>query len=190
MRTPEEILQEALAAHFSGRLAAAEVGYNRVLRMHPANPEALHGLGAIYFGAGATAKGIDCVLRSVHNAPQFGPAWNTLGSMYMETGKAFEAKLAYQRATEVQPDLSEAWYNLAVCSSHEKNTDAMLEFLRKAVACPRAFTKAYELLAKTLAELGRAHEATQTLNEWLARDPENPIARQMAGAPSADRSTA
>jgi len=185
MSSPEEILQNALAAHFAGRLTAAEVGYQRVLRSHPNNAQALHGLGVIHFGAGAKDKGIDSVLRSVRAAPEFGPAWNTLGSMYMETDRPFEAKLAYERATEVAPELSEAWFNRAVCAKHDKDMESMLAHLRRAIACPRVFLLAYELLATTLEGLGRQQESEQTLREWLARDPTNAVALRMAAGGTA-----
>jgi len=189
MSSPEEILQNALAAHFAGQLTAAEVGYHRVLRLHPANAQALHGLGVIHFGAGARDRGIDCLLRSVHASPEFGPAWNTLGSMYMETDKPFQAKLAYQRATEVAPDLSEAWYNLAICARQEEDREAMVAHLRKAIACPRAFTLAYELLARTLEELGHRQESAQIVTEWLARDPANATAQRLAAGDAAAENT-
>jgi tetratricopeptide (TPR) repeat protein len=185
MSSPEEILQNALAAHFAGQLTAAEVGYHRVLRLHPANAQALHGLGVIHFSAGARDQGIDCLLRSVQASPAFGPAWNTLGSMYMETDKPFEAKLAYQRATEVAPELSEAWFNLAICAKHEQDMESMVAHLRRAIACPRVFLLAYERLATTLNELGRQQESAQTVTEWLTRDPTNATAQRMAAARAA-----
>lgn len=185
MSSPEDILQNALAAHFAGQLTAAEVGYHRVLRLHPANAQALHGLGVIHFAAGAREKGIDCLLRSVQAAPEFGPAWNTLGSLYMESDKPLEAKLAYLRATEVAPDLSEAWFNLAMCAKHEQDLESTLAHLRRAIACPRIFLLAYERLATTLSELGRQQESAQIVTEWLARDPANATAQRLAAARAA-----
>lgn len=159
MSSNEEVLHTALAAHLAGNLAIAEVGYRKILRQRPNDHQALYGLGVINFEAGAREIGIDLLLRSLQSAPDSGVAWNALGSMYVETGRPFEGKLAYQRATEVSPELSEAWYGLAGCSIRDKDLEAAVQHLQQALACPIPYAKAQELLATTLAELGRREES-------------------------------
>jgi len=154
MSSTEEWLREALAAHLASNLAAAEVGYRKVLRKRPNDHQALYGLGVINFDAGAREVGIDLLLRSLQSAPDSGVAWNALGSMYVETGRPFEGKLAYQRATEVSPEISEAWYGLAGCAIRDKDLETAVQHLRRALACPMPYAKAHELLATTLEELG------------------------------------
>ncbi len=180
MSTPEEILREALAAHLAGQFAAAEVGYRKVLNKRPADHQALYGLGVINFDAGAREIGIDLLLRSLQAAPDNGVAWHTLGGMYVATGRAFEGKLAHQRATEVSPEVPETWYGLAVSSIAEHDLEAAVQQLRRALACPAPLTKAYELLAATLKQLGRQDESAQTIADWLRHEPTNPLAQRMA----------
>jgi predicted TPR repeat methyltransferase len=184
MSSTEELLRDALAAHNAGRLVVAEVAYNRVLRKRPTDPQALYGLGLLTYHSGAREKGIDYLRRCVHSTPHSGQAWNTLGSMYIETGRLAEGKAAYQRAVEVSPDLVEGWYNVAICSLRDGDREGAVQQLRRAVSGPTAFPKAYDLLSMTLYETGRAQEAAQAIAEWVAREPTNPIAQHMAAATS------
>lgn len=178
--TPEEVLREALAAHLSGQVAAAEVGYKKVLNRRPTDHQALYGLAVINFDAGARETGIDLLLRSLQAAPDNGVAWHTLGGMYVTTGRPFEGRLAHQRATELSPEVPETWYGLAACSIGHQDLDAAVQQLRRALACPTPFTKAYELLAMTLKQLGREDECARTVAEWLRCEPTNPVALRMA----------
>lgn len=159
MSSTEQVLRDAVTAHLAGHFAAAEVGYRKVLNKRPTDHQALYGLGVINFDAGAREMGIDLLLRSLQSSPDSGVAWNTLGGMYVATGKAFEGKLAHQRATEVSPELPEAWYGLALCSIRDKDLEAAVQQLRQALACPTPFAKASELLATTLNELEKRHES-------------------------------
>jgi predicted TPR repeat methyltransferase len=178
----EEVLRDAIAAHEAGRLTAAEVGYRRVLRKRPADYQALYGLGVLTFRAGAKEQGIDHLLRSLVSEPNNARAWNWLGTMYAGTGRLVEAKVALTRATELSPEFLDAWCNLAICSRHEGDLDAAAAQLRKALACPAPQNRAHELLAHVLLDQGRKEEAVQTVADWAAREPANPIARHMSAA--------
>jgi len=185
MSSPDEILRDAVAAHLAGHLTVAEVGYSKVLRKRPADHQALYGLGVIHYDQGARDSGIQYLLRCLQISPDNATTWNTLGSMLIETGKLVEGKAAYQRALELSPELSEGWYNLAVCSKREGDLEGATQQLRRAIACPAPFSKAYEVLATMLYEQGHQPEAAQTLADWAASEPTNPIARHMVAAASA-----
>ncbi len=184
MSSLDEDLRIAMTAHNAGHLATAEMGYSRVLRKHPGEYRALYGMGLLDFHAGAKDKGIDYLLRCLQSAPTYGIAWNTLGSMYMELGRMTEARAAYLRATEVVPDFSEGWYNLGICSRREGDLEGAVKRLRKALTCPNPYPRTYDALAGMLYEQGRLQEAAQAVAEWVAREPQNPIARHIATANS------
>jgi hypothetical protein len=48
---------------------------------------------------------------------------------------------------------------------------------------------AYELLARTLEELGRGQESAQIVTQWLARDPANATAQRLAAGGVAAENT-
>jgi predicted TPR repeat methyltransferase len=178
----EEVLRDAIAAQEAGRLTAAEVGYRRVLRKRPADPQALYGLAVLSFGAGAKQQGIDYLLRSLASQPDSALAWNWLGVMQADVGRLVEGKVAFTRATELSPEFSEARCNLAICLRREGDLEGAAEQLRKGLNCPAPQYRAYEALIDVLRVQGRAQEAAQTVTEWAAREPANPIARHMAAA--------
>jgi predicted TPR repeat methyltransferase len=190
MPTPEEALQNAIAAHNAGRLTEAEVGYSRVLRQQPNDAGALYGLGLLSYHSGSRDKGIQYLMRSLQSAPGNGRAWITLGSMYSETGKAAEALAAYRRATEVAPELADGWYNVGICLKREGSFEAAAQQLRRATACPVPYPQAFEALSALYYERGQLQEAAQTLTDWALREPGNPTAIHMAAAASGEKAPA
>jgi predicted TPR repeat methyltransferase len=182
----DEVLREAMLAHRAGRVAAAEVGYRRVLRERPNDPRALHFLGLLLFHQGDREGGIAHVSGCVHQQPANARAWNALGSMYIATGRRSDAKEAYRRSTEVAPSLAEGWYNLAICERDDADIDGAVTHLREAITREPDYSRAYEALAMLLYQLGRSGEATAVYAEWLERDPSNATARHMAAAASGE----
>lgn len=182
MPAPEEALRNAIAAHNAGRLTEAEVGYSRVLRRQPNDAGALYGLGLLSYHCGSRDKGIQYLLRSLQSAPSNGRAWITLGSMYSETGKAAEALAAYRRATEVEPSLSDGWYNVGICLKRAEDFEAATQHLRRATLCPVPYSRAFEALSALYYERGQLQEAAQALTDWVRREPGNPTAIHMAAA--------
>lgn len=182
MSSTEEMLRNAVAAYQAGRLSEAEVGYKRVLREKPNSHLALYGLALLSYHAGAKEQAIDYVRRSLKFEPGVGLTWNWLGTLCIETGKAVDGKAAFKRAIELSPELCEAWCNLADCLIREGNLDTAAELLRRARTCPMPDTRAFESLANVLRDLGRLPEAAQTVADWLAREPTNPVARHMSAS--------
>jgi predicted TPR repeat methyltransferase len=185
MSTPDDVLQRAMNAHDAGRLTEAEVGYSRVLRKRPTDYQALYGLGVMSFFAGAADRGIQYMTRSLESAPGHGRGWNALGSMYLATGRTVEAKDAYRKATEVTPDMSDAWFNVGLCLQREGDLDGAAEQFRRAIACPVPTSGAFGALAALYNEQGRLTESAQTVAEWVRREPDHPIAVHMAAAAGA-----
>jgi predicted TPR repeat methyltransferase len=184
MKSAEEILHDAVAAHQSGRLAAAEVAYRRVLRTRPDDHSALDGLALLSFQAGAKEQTIAYLLRSLVSEPNITSNWNWLGTLYFDTGRLIEAKAAFKRATELSPQSCEFWCNLATCMRHEGDFHGAEEHLRRALSCPPPLSGAYDALATLLRDQGRLEEAAQLALDWLAHEPTNPTAQHMAAASS------
>jgi predicted TPR repeat methyltransferase len=182
MSSAEALLRAAVTAYQAGRHSEAEVGYRRVLRKQPANQLALYGLALLSFHAGAMEQAIDYLRRSLELEPNNGLTWNFLGTLYIQTDRPVEGKAAFIRATELSPELSDAWCNLAECLIRERDLDAAGQLLRRALTCPLPPSRASESLADILRRQGRLAEAAQTLAAWLAREPTNPIARHMTAA--------
>lgn len=183
---PDEVLREAMLAHRAGRLAAAEVGYHRVLRVRPRDARALYFLAVLTFHQGDIEGGIRYVSQSLESEPKNARGWNALGGMYVAAERRAEAKDAYRRSTEVAPEVAEGWYNLGVCLRKEGDTDGAVAHLHEAIRQDDAYSRAYEALAMLLYQLGRLSEAASVYSEWIAHDPNNATARYMAAATSGE----
>ncbi len=175
-----------MAAHKGGRLNEAEVGYRRILRSRPRDPDALNFLGMLCVQRGDAGAGIDFLRRSVQSAPANPHAWLNLGNALMAGGAIEEARSAFQAACERAPQMSEAWFNLGVCHRRLKNPTEALSCFRSAVEHGPGYAAAYEAMATLLYRAGRNSEAAEAYREWLKYEPDNSIARHMLAATSGE----
>src|SRR4051794_9132086 len=103
MPSPDENLRSAMAAHKAERFDEAEAAYLSVLEARPADPKALYYLGLLQFHRGDTTAAIAFVQRCLSVARSNGPAWITLGGLFMSEDRRTEARDAYRCATSVAP---------------------------------------------------------------------------------------
>ena len=184
MPSPDEDLRAAMAAHKAERFDEAEAGYLRVLGERPTDPKALYYLGLLQFHRGDTASAITLVQRCLSLARTNGPAWITLGGLFIAAGRNAEARDAYQRATVVAPAMGEGWYNLGICLRDDGEVEAAADALRASVVHEPGYFRSYDALAMLLYQLGRTQEAAGIYSAWVAREPGNAKARHMAAATS------
>jgi predicted TPR repeat methyltransferase len=109
------LLQAAIKAHQAGQFAAARGGYEAVLALRPADPDALHFFGVLHHSEGRSAEGVASIRRSLKAAPNNPHAWMNLGNILLEQEQSQDAKAAYERAVSLAPDMADAWYNLGIC---------------------------------------------------------------------------
>ena len=126
-------LQAAIKAHQAGRLAAAREGYEAVLALRPADPDALHFSGVLRHNRGDSVAGVASIRRSLQAAPNNSNAWMNLGNILLEQDKSQEAKAAYERAAALAPDLPDAWYNLGICLRNVDDAAAAIRALDRAI---------------------------------------------------------
>jgi predicted TPR repeat methyltransferase len=184
MSSPDDELRIAMAAHKAERFDEAEAGYLRVLEARPDHAKALYYLGLLQFHRGDTATAITFVQRCLNFARTSGPAWNTLGGLFVAAGRKAEARDAYRRATVVAPAMAEGWYNYGICLRDEGDVEGALSALRTSLARDPAYSRSYEALATVLYQVGRTQEAADVYREWAAREPQSAKARHMVAAVS------
>ena len=190
MPTPDPVLSAAMAAHQAGRLKEAEVGYQRVLRKRPKDPDALHFSGLLRFHQGEGVKAVELIMRSLSHAPGNPHAWNNLANILSLQDKATEAKEAYRRVTLLAPAMAEAWYNFGICLRDEGAFDEAAQHLRTAIERQPTFLRGYETLGRLLYRLGHFQQAAEVYGRWLELEPEHPVARHMAAATSGSNAPA
>lgn len=103
----------ALAHHKAGRLDQAEILYRAVLADELNSPDALNLLGLVRQDLGDLAGSIDLLSRALCADPDFPEALTNLARATRASGRSTEAQGYAQRATELDPELVEAWIQLA-----------------------------------------------------------------------------
>ena len=180
-----QTIHDAMAAHQQGRIAAAESIYLDLLQRRADDVDALHYLGVLRFSQGKRDQAIDYVRRSLALAPQNAEAWNSLANMLLAGEDVASAETAYLQATSVKPNYAEAWYNLGNLYRRLQRSDAALRAYQRTIEINPRLSGAYEKMAALLKNMGREDLRGEVFRQWLKVDPDNPVARHMAAAHSA-----
>ncbi|HEY2463577.1 MAG TPA: sulfotransferase [Steroidobacteraceae bacterium] len=164
--------------------AAAAFEATEILKEHPGHPAAMMLLGTARRGTGspeATASFSELAAAQ----PDSAPVQLELGRTLSSQGRDAEALTALERAVELEPNLAEAWRELAVL--HARNGDAD--------ACDVAYAH-FTRLAPPQQHLAEAHAALAAqrldaaealLRRQLERDSQDPEALRMLAEIAAQR---
>lgn len=88
----------ASAAKSCGHVDIAERHYLEALRLYPCNPEALNGLGALYYRAGRLGEAIEQFRLALELTPDFFAALSNLGDCYSLREEFEAAEACYLKA--------------------------------------------------------------------------------------------
>ncbi len=94
----------ALAQHLAGRLAEAEAGYRGILTAEPANAEALHMLGVLYFQSGQASEGLELLEAAIAIDDRSAPLHSHRGLILAALGRAGEAVQAYRAGAGLESE--------------------------------------------------------------------------------------
>lgn len=137
METPpgntEALLQQAMADHQAGRLAAARLGYEAVLAQG-ADAVAEHYLGVLEMQEQRPTEGerrIRAALMQRDDLPDFR---NNLGLCLRAQGRLDEAVVEYRKAVALLPTYAPAWSNLGLDLHKLGHLGAALEAFNRALA--------------------------------------------------------
>ncbi|RXZ38535.1 methyltransferase domain-containing protein [Oxalobacteraceae bacterium CAVE-383] len=138
-----------------------------------------------------TAEAVQSFLNAIALDAQSYFSWTNLGSLYEKMGDADKAERSYLVAAELDPDCPDAYYLLsALCVEQHRFAEAKHFHCLGFVAGPAA-GKPRVKLCMAYYELGRAEAAIALIDDWLAREPDNPEAQHLAvaykGLPAPER---
>lgn len=185
-RTPvalnlRDALQLAVAMHRQGGLDDAEKLYERILKVAPANADALHFMGVLQHQRGRSEKALELIRRSIELTATV-PDWhNNAGNVLLEMGRVDEAAQAYEEAARLAPDRHDIQNNLGALRRHQQRPVEAEAAYRRAIELNPSYADAYTNLGSLLDALGRKSEALTAYCEALVLMPRHSQARKLLG---------
>jgi predicted TPR repeat methyltransferase len=161
--------------HQQNRHAEAAKLIERIITIDPQNADAHNNLGNVLEGLGKISEAEACYRKAIFIRPSHDPACNNLGVVLMAQRKTVEALDAYRRAVSLAPASADYRYNMGNALRKSGETEKAAGAYQKAVELNPDHTGARQGLARTLLQAGRRHEAAEVFEEWLRKEPGNPV---------------
>ena len=108
------ILGLADAYRLAERYDEAAAGYRRLLELDPNDNKAHYHLAEIHAALGEYAEALEVLAGLEATGEERAPARNLKGECLLSLGRLDEAEAELRRALEMDDQLSDAWYNLAL----------------------------------------------------------------------------
>jgi len=185
----QAIPQQADANHFFGVLlhqrGQSEAGIDYIRQAISANPsyvDAHNNLGNIYKETGEVEKAVAAYRIVLGLVPNNAGALNNLGVVLKDLGEYEEAVASLQKAIALEPKRADFYQNLGNAYRKQGDFPKSAEAFRHSIALQPYQADAYKNLWRTLYLAREFEEATKVLQQWLAFDPNNPIAQHTFAA--------
>jgi serine/threonine protein kinase/cytochrome c-type biogenesis protein CcmH/NrfG len=131
-------------------------------------------LGLVATEQGQKNEAVSYFTRGLEINPDHALILAALGRILLEMRNQLPAAIAsLQHATQVDPDLWEAWYELGRAHMKGREWNYALSALRRAQRVHAQSAAIYSAMATCLFNLKKKSDARQMLNEALQRDPKN-----------------
>lgn len=170
-RSPEGLLEQAVARHRAGQLADAEALYRQVLALAPAHPGALHYLGLLGLQTGHLAPAEELLARAAQVAPGDPVLLNNWGIALARLGRAEEARARFEAAIRQGPGYADPLVNLANLLADRGDHEEAERRYREALAIAPRSAEAHNNLGRLLLSRRRLAEAVACFEEALRASP-------------------
>ncbi|NTV94547.1 MAG: tetratricopeptide repeat protein [Thiobacillus sp.] len=172
--------------HQRGDHEAALELLRRAAALSPDDPGLFNNLGNVLLEAGRLDEAIAAYRRCLALVPDFAEAHNNLGILYRARGELEAAEVAYRHAMALRPEQPEAYHNLGALRLAQGRIDEALELGNRAIVLNPRHARYHKFLARAYTSLGELDRAAQVYRDWLAEEPDNPVARHHLAACSGD----
>jgi len=161
MTSARDIVANAMDHHRHGRMAQAEAGYRKTLRIDPRNADALHLLGTIVASQGNTAQGIELISQALALNPSATEAHLNLANILARALRMAEAEPHFREVYRRDRTNAEAANGLGGALLHSGRYGEAETYLREALArAPRS--------AQVLLNMGMLMDATARFDDAIA----------------------
>jgi len=179
---PRALHYAGVLAHQQGRTDEALALIARSIALGPEQADWHSNLGIVLQADGQLDRAIESYRRAIAIDPGHANAHSNLGVLLRATGKPDEAEAAYRAAIRLDPEHVDAYTNLGILLDALKRTEEAAACYCKVVTLRPKHREGRKLLALAYAMLGEIDKAEKVLAEWLAEEPEDPVARHMLAA--------
>ena len=169
-------------AHQQGRGADAVALIEKSLGLIPPRADACNNLGIALQAQGRVDEAIAAYQRAIALDPNHANAYSNLGVLFRATGRPVEAEAAYRTAIGLDPRHIDAHANLGVLLNGLRRSEEAVACFCKVILLRPKHREARRLLAIAHCTLGEVDEAIKIFEEWLAEEPDDPIAQHMLAA--------
>jgi predicted TPR repeat methyltransferase len=185
----EAAADHADALHFSGVLAHQQADseqavalIERSVELEPDRADWHSNLGIVRQERVELDAAVAAYRRAIALEPRHANAHNNLGVVLRAKGEPAEAEAAYREAIRIDPEHSDAYHNLGVLLNGQKRSHEAAICFSKVITLSPAHPEARRLLALAHCTLGDVDKAIEVFEEWLAEEPDDPIALHMLAA--------
>ena len=160
-------MNRALQLHQAGKLDPAEKLYRDILRVQPANSDALHLLGLVHLASSRYKEAERLIAKAVQMYPGVASYQNSLGRALQGQGKLTEAAAVYRGALQIDSNLAEAHSNLGSVFVATGQLEDASACYQRAVQLRPTYVDALSDWGAVLRRLGRLDEAEHVLREAI-----------------------
>jgi len=184
--TADDIFRQALAAHQTGDVVAAEQSYRQLLEAIPDHAPTLSNLASLVARRGETTEAEQLYRRAIAANPDLLDAHFNLGNLYRKLGRAREAAREYEESLRIAPDSPQALVNLGLVLGDTGHWSRAVECFARAVTVAPRLPEPLVMLGDALSRCGRRDEAIAAFRESVARFPDFPRGHLYLGLHLAD----
>jgi protein O-GlcNAc transferase len=169
--TPEQLLQDALAAQRRGSIGDAKRLYASVLRVDPTNAAAFGNLAIIAAQQGDLAGAERLIRKELELRPNYPAGYNNLGSVLQQQGRLADAIAAHRKALKLNPNYAPAYFALGNALRQQGSFEEAMASYRSAIAARRDYPEAHNNVGVLLQMQGRFDQAASAYREAVALRP-------------------
>ena len=173
------LFQLGLCYHDLQLYPQASSTFKKALSLSPQDPAIYYQLGQLSVEQGYTAEATAYYMDGLKINPKHTLLLVALGKLYAENRRVPLGIKTLRQATQEDPLMWEAWYELGRAHMRAREWNLALSALEQARQSSSFVASIYTAMANCYLKLNKRDEARQLVNETLQRDPNNVEALRM-----------
>ena len=170
VKNDDEIFQESIRFHQSGKLNEALKGFQYLIRKYPNSPDLLNSLGTLNLQLGKDINGCEYLEKSLKiNSNQPIVSFN-LGNSYMNQKKISKAINFFEITIKKAPNYLEAYKKKGEILTNLNNHNEALDCFKKAIKLAPEDKAILNAMGVNLLELGDANNALKCFKKCISID--------------------